>query len=559
MAKTTHWEGTEQAAAQVSTYTVGGTIADGDEFKLTIGGIDLAVYAASTGEGLTIEVVRDGLITAWGINGAVHPFGNIMAIAAVSTDQLTLTASIGGVPFTCVPSEDGAASTFTETATTIPLGPNILGHAANWSNGLPADDDFVYITNSGTHIAYDLEALQGITVAELHIKKSFFGRIGLRRTEFAISANGVSTNSTIMEYRPAYLKMGADKVFIGAGNGSGSDRIKYWNNEATPTGDTFVKGTGVKSADSALSAIRLRGETVDLHVESAIAGVGLAEENPAFGTSTEEVFTCAKVYVDDLSSLTSVVCGKNAGFQYWIQFGGTNKIRVGNTAGTIHIVTSVVGWGGSIEFIPGNYYVATVELRGATIVDNHHIVVNQHVVTVTVGNAEIGDIFEVFIELPAYAEDHLLESIGEVSAQYGLSLGKFIATAADDDATATGLKNAIQDTIDNGPFSLFSVSVLGDKVTLQPDNENTYPHYEINTRAVNGGATDNQTLIKLTPEAFIRYSIGRIEAYSGVYDATQSSDLQYIQVVNLHGPAEIKWNETTKIDSFTGMRKVVGL
>lgn len=94
--------------AQVDTVTVGGTIADGDTFTVTINGTDFT-YAAGAGE--VIADVVAGLVTA--INVGSEP-----VTAADASPDLTLTADVAGDPFDASVSATSSAGTIAIADTT---------------------------------------------------------------------------------------------------------------------------------------------------------------------------------------------------------------------------------------------------------------------------------------------------------------------------------------------------------------------------------------------------------------------------------------------------------
>ena len=547
----TQWQGTELAVAQVESVTIGGTPTVGSIYSIAIGGITVCTYTAESTP--TVTTVRDGLKADWDAAnsiGLTHPYSSLLTIADKSTDALTLTCQVAGWPLTITVTEDDTTGSIAKATDTAPLGPNFWDHAANWSNGLPANDDDAVVADNNIDICWGLDGLSAVTVALFEIKKSYTGRIGLRRDEFAISANGRTTNPAVMEYRALYLKMGADKVIIGDGVGTGSDRIKHWNNEAAPTDDTFVKGSAASSAEIEYGAIRLRGYAGNLHIDEVRGGVGLAVEEPGYNDTVIEFFATTYINVNAQTTETVVKCGLNTLMSRWTQYGGNHEVRSELTTGAL-ATFDFFGYGGFATLIEGNYAIATFELRGAIVTDKHAATLVVQKIDITIANSEATDIFEAYLNAPQWQDAPVF-----VDSSQSLSLAKIVASSAVDATTATELEAAIQATFDNGPISRLDVTVASAVVTISGID---YSEWTIKTRTVDGGGTDDQTAVVSTNQALSRFSISKINVYSGEYDGTKFSRERYIGHVEFFGGGTVKHNDTTFIDRISGRKDLVGV
>jgi len=137
------------------------------------------------------------------------------------------------------------------TSVVTPTGPAYWNNASNWSTAsVPVDDDTVILESSDCSVRYGLDQLS-VTLAELVIRASFVGTIGLPHVNQA----------GYLEYRDTHLQIGATTVRIGEGAGNGSERIRL---------DFGSAATNVTVAGSASPA------TLD---ESAIDLIGTHADN----------------------------------------------------------------------------------------------------------------------------------------------------------------------------------------------------------------------------------------------------------------------------------------
>ncbi|QDU75429.1 hypothetical protein Pan97_24610 [Bremerella volcania] len=103
----------------------------------------------------------------------------------------------------------------TITSLTTPTGSGYWNNASNWStSSVPVNGDTAILEASNRAVLYGLDQ-SSVTLAELIVRASFVGTIGLPRVNQA----------GYLEYRDTHLKIGASSVRIGEGVGNGSERI----------------------------------------------------------------------------------------------------------------------------------------------------------------------------------------------------------------------------------------------------------------------------------------------------------------------------------------------
>ncbi|RCS43931.1 hypothetical protein DTL42_18265 [Bremerella cremea] len=112
-----------------------------------------------------------------------------------------------------------STQTITITSLISPTGPFHWDNADNWSGGsVPGNGDTVVLEQTANPVKYALNQ-SSLTLALLDIRASYTGTIGL-------ASENRDGNSPYIEYRPRSLNIGANEVRIGAGEGSGSARIR---------------------------------------------------------------------------------------------------------------------------------------------------------------------------------------------------------------------------------------------------------------------------------------------------------------------------------------------
>ena len=292
-----------------------------------------------------------------------HPYFEAIDFT-VSTDTITLTANVAGVPFTATSSVSGGGSGTigSVTTSTEATGPNHWDEAENWSTGaVPVSTDTVYIRASTQPICWGLDQ-SAVDLGAIFIDQTFTGKIGLRRDQFATSADAAATASSVPEYRQSYLDIGYDACDIGLqrgpGTANGSTRIKLDNDKAGAS-ETRIHNTASAGESNKAAVLLLAANAgADVEVRNAPGGVGLATDEPG------ETSTFGDITVTDTTTTSNVYVGEGVTLSNWSQRGGANEL---NAAADI---TSVQTDGGTL-LLEGDYTVTTFTQNGGTTTDNH--------------------------------------------------------------------------------------------------------------------------------------------------------------------------------------------
>ncbi len=308
---TLYWKGCAPAVAQVTTITPAGTLPS-ETFTLTVGDTSLS-YTAGASE--TASDIAQALTDLW--NASTHAY-HVSITASQNAGVMTLTSDIAGVPFEVTTSGSGSA-TLTATTTTTNRGPNDWATPANWSTGsLPANGDIVIFENNSIPVLFGLNQ-SAVTLAALHIKQSYVGKIGLNDASFTVDADTLEPSQC--EYRPTYLSIGATLIEIGQHAGSitptGTSRIKI-NTGAVQT-TLHVLNTSSVSADNNQQPVRWIGSHTSNVVQILRGKLGIASNLPG------ETATVSELYVGQAGSLGSdanVIIGKGVTLSDLKQAGG---------------------------------------------------------------------------------------------------------------------------------------------------------------------------------------------------------------------------------------------
>jgi len=380
---TLYWRGDATAVAQVHTASidsVDGTPAN-NTFTCTIGGVAIDAVG-DTDVATTATNLRASL------NASTHPY-----FAAITwsggTGDIIGTADTAGVPFVAALTETGAGTgAVTDfAATTASAGPNDWSTADNWQTvggaqgTLPASTDTVIIENNAQEIAYGLDQ-NAVALGFLRIDQSYTGKIGLTRTEFATSVDGATTDTTVVEYREDYLKIGWEFNDIGQrfgpGTATGSTRLKL-NNVDAAASTTTIHNTA-STGDGIYPAIRLLNTHASstLLVRKAPGGVGVAIDEPG------ETTTFATITVSDETASARLFTGAGLTLTTYVQNGGNNSLR-SVVDGTI---TTMTVNGGTLQ-TNGDFTVTTLNVNGGTLNANHERIGG---VAVTTANLNAGTI-----------------------------------------------------------------------------------------------------------------------------------------------------------------------
>ena len=300
---TQRWLGRALSVAQISTITIGGTIATSDTFTVTINGRSIT-YTAIGGDGTDdVAAGLQALLDA----STVTEFTE--ATYTVASSVVTATADTAGVPITFAVSKSSASGTISLATPTAATGPNHWDDDENWSTGsAPVNSDDVYIDNSAVSILYGLDQ-SAVTLTSLTIGASFTGTVGLPKT----NASGYP------EYRDDYLQIGATTVKAGTGEGSGASRIKI-NFGSVQTG-VEIQSTG-SSEEFGIPAVLIIGTHASNTIDVVAGSVGVA----VFGGESATVATLTHAQAAD------VLCGAGCTLT---TVAGTGQITINSAATTI--------------------------------------------------------------------------------------------------------------------------------------------------------------------------------------------------------------------------------
>jgi hypothetical protein len=198
------WQGDAATTAQVDTFTVAGSWSAGETLTTTLRAEDdstVAVVSTVQAGATTVTEVRDEVLSDLQASG--NALFTALTFAASSTDAITATADIAGVPFHASLSETGATGTYTAAATTANSGPNDFNVAGNWDTAsVPETGDDVVIAGSSSSIFYSLpqNTRTSADLNSLRIAPSFTGDVGQPANGYYLEidvANGGDVTTTV--------------------------------------------------------------------------------------------------------------------------------------------------------------------------------------------------------------------------------------------------------------------------------------------------------------------------------------------------------------------------
>lgn len=270
------WRGDAPTVPQVDTVTFA-AISDTDYTTFAINGKSVVVTATAS---TTTQETYAALCVTTLEASTIPEFAELTFTSSAS--GLFVTGASDGRPFTMTAT--GTNMTATRTTTTTASSPNDAGLAANWVGGaLPVNSDIVIFENSTVDCLWNLSALSAVTLAQLRIKQSYTGSIGLP----------LLTETGYYEYRTRELTISSTLVYIGEGDGAGSGRIFLNLGSAATTVSVYDTGS---AEDSAVGALVLRGTNAANILRVARGDVGVAMLR---ATDTATLATTEISYIDD--------------------------------------------------------------------------------------------------------------------------------------------------------------------------------------------------------------------------------------------------------------------
>lgn len=356
---TKYFLGVVEAVQQVETGSIDSVDAtpSNNTFTVTIGGIAISV-AGDTDVNTTATNLRAAL------NASEHPAFDRITWGGTS-GNIVGTSDVAGLEFTAALTETGAGTgTVTDfTTTTANASPHDWNDGGNWSDGSkPAAADTVILRDSDVNIVTGLDQ-NTITLAKLVIEASYTGLIGLRYNEIAMTADGETTSTAFDEYREDYLRIGWDRLEVGANTGTGtpggSPRLKL-DNTKSGASTTEIVDTASSGQDQFKPPLRLKlaHASADIHMRGGNVGVGV--DVPA------ETSTIGNVEISPQASGSRLQLGDGVTV--------SGDVTMGNGAATLRAaanMTGTVAVSGGTATIEGDFTIATLNVDGGVVIDNH--------------------------------------------------------------------------------------------------------------------------------------------------------------------------------------------
>jgi hypothetical protein len=273
------WVARATPIKQVSTVTIGGTVAIGDTFSIHIGSdSSLRTLTFTATVGTTANVV-DGLHALLVDVNAPTEFEEMTWTKSDPVLTGTATSSYMGVPVTITVSKVSAAGTISTSTTTAATGPSFVDNVNNWSGGtLPVNSDNIDFSKAEHGPKYALTALAAVAPATIEISPLATYDIGLPR---------INTLGAYTEYRNRYLQFNGCTLLRmpnTAGNGSGLVRLDFLASAFTAQ----IDKTGT-SSENGMPTVNIIGTHADnaLEVNNGSVGVAvIASESATIKTAT---------------------------------------------------------------------------------------------------------------------------------------------------------------------------------------------------------------------------------------------------------------------------------
>jgi hypothetical protein len=309
------WIGSAPAISQVTRVTIG-TYDATTTYAVTINGKVLSVLGTGGSATSTATALLAALVAAAANQTAYPEFAEISWTASGAV--VTATANTPGLPFALTASVSGGTGTISSMTPTSSSGPTDVSLAANWSAGLPANGQDVYVDGNTPSLLYNLGALSAVTLNSLTIAAAFSGQAQIGLPAF--------NQSGYEEYRPLYLALPATTVFVGQGAGSGSGLIRLDSGSVATT--VLVYATSTNSIESGAEPLRWKGTNASnvLQVTAGVVGIArLAGESATLATLDVG-------YTSSVASDSTVVTGSGATVGTILQTGGSLTLYGGFTS-----------------------------------------------------------------------------------------------------------------------------------------------------------------------------------------------------------------------------------
>ncbi len=325
--------GLEPSVFQEDSLTVGGVVEVGDEFRITVTGLDGRTHVVEfIATAATVTNVVAGLEAAW--NADTDPL--CVAVTATDADPVvTLTADVAGIAFsvTVETTESGGgaadAQTFVRAAVTANAGPYDWNGTGNWEGGaLPGAGDTVYI--EGHTILYGLDQSAAGTILSLFITNTQIG-----------SNPYAGTDVIYLQVRASAIRIGYDlmpgtiahPVPVNLDTGNVSSQITVYDTGSNGNMPAVRLLPGVNTSDIFIlkGSVGIAAEPT----ESAILDDLFISDASARNTDTE-VYIGASVTLDAVTQKGGSVVIQNVPTTYTIESGTVRTQGVGGPA-TINV------------------------------------------------------------------------------------------------------------------------------------------------------------------------------------------------------------------------------
>lgn len=336
------------ASAQTSSVTVTADDA-ATTYTLTVG--DWSASTVGQGSVTATAAALAALVTAETVHAHAKDLtaGNVAGV-------LTLTGRSDGAEFILTASVSGGTGTVSAISTTAAESPYSWSTAANWSDGaVPVSTDDVDLLELATPILFGLDQA-GVELGRLRQYMSMTGNLGLDPHHYTVDAAGTIVDANYREYRPQRLVIGADRIDLGLGEGTGAARVAIENDQAGATLMRVVATASVSARPPLLVAdVRLTDAAARLIVESGT--VAVCNYLPG------ETGQC-DIEIPARSASTRVHVGDAVSVGNWQQRDGAHILRSAAT------VASLKAHDGEL-LTEGDFTVTALTVDAATVIVNH--------------------------------------------------------------------------------------------------------------------------------------------------------------------------------------------
>lgn len=276
---TLRWKGGARKTAQVRSGTITGYDAT-STYKITIG-VRVISTVGTGGTANTTAVALVALLNA----STLQEFAEI-TWTAPGAGVITGTSDTAGKAFTFTLTVTGGAGTISAAAnSTVNTGPNDLSSAENYDTGaLPVNGDTLEFVDTDWDVLWNLDALTGVTLAALRIRRSFTGTNTNRHGWIGLPEINIDdTSLPYPEYRPRKMAVNATIVDIGHGPGNGSGRC-YLDLQAAQSAVTVAFAAAPPSDTINQEAVQLLGTHAANTLDVKAGTVGVATQSGEVST-----------------------------------------------------------------------------------------------------------------------------------------------------------------------------------------------------------------------------------------------------------------------------------